>query len=79
MIYDGNLQVKRFRLEKIPLIVNEEASVDVDDDIFGNVTEHTVRDLLPGMTYTFTLIASNAAGDSAEKAVNVSMPADGTL
>lgn len=77
MIYDGNLQVSRFRLEKIPLIVSEEAPSDVDHDIYGNVTEYTVHNLLPGMTYTFSLTASNAAGESDYESVNVSMPADG--
>lgn len=77
MIYDGNLQVSRFRLEKIPLIVSEEQPSDVDHDILGNVTEYTVNNLLPGMTYTFSLTASNSAGESDYESVNVSMPADG--
>lgn len=82
MIYDGNLQVSRFDIEKVPHFVTEETSPkettpNPDKDMLGNITELTVRNLLPGMTYTFTLIAANAAGDSDIEAINVSMPADG--
>lgn len=84
MIYDGNLQVSRFNVEKVPHFIPEhfetapkETTPNPDKDMLGNITELTVRNLLPGMTYTFTLIAANAAGDSDIEAINVSMPADG--
>lgn len=74
MIYDGNLPVRRFRLEKTP---SDDTGVEIDHDIVGNITEYTVNNLLPGVTYTFRLSATNDAGDSDFDYVNVSMPADG--
>lgn len=77
VIYDGNLPVSRFRLEKVSSISTDETGPEIDHDILGNITDYTVHNLLPGVTYTFSLSASNAAGESSYDYVNVSMPADG--
>lgn len=76
ILYDGNLPVGRFRLEKSPSS-SDESLGEVDHDIPGNATEYTVYNLLPGIAYTFSLSAHNVAGSSDEDFVNISMPSDG--